>query len=97
MPDEITPETFVDHVNKTFRVICVEGTLDVELTEVMVHEDPGIEGLRQPFTLIFRGPKDRVLSEGLYKVENDDAGSVDLYVIPIMSPGDYQDYQVVFN
>ena len=96
MPEDITHEMFVDHVEKTFRVHCGDEFLDVELTEVDVRERP-IEELRQPFTLIFRGPKDRTLREGLYKVENEDVGTVELYIIPIISVGDRQDYQVVFS
>lgn len=97
MPDEITHEMFLDHVAKTFRVHCGEEVLDVELTEVDVGEAPSVEGLRQPFTLIFRGPKERILREGLYKVDHEDVGAFELYVIPIITVGDRQDYQVIFN
>ena len=97
MPEEITHEMFADHLEKTFRIHCGDEFLDVELTEVEVREGQAIEGLRQPFTLIFRGPKDRTLGEGLYKVENEDVGTVELYIIPIITVGDRQNYQVVFN
>ena len=53
--------------------------------------------MRHPFTLIFQGSKDRVLPEGSYEVESDAAGPWTLYLIPIISLGDRQSYQVVFN
>ena len=53
--------------------------------------------MRRAFTLIFKGPKDRVLREGNYEVENDEAGKHQLYIIPIASVGELQSYQSVFN
>ncbi|WP_315837400.1 DUF6916 family protein [Bradyrhizobium prioriisuperbiae] len=54
---------------------------------------------RYPFTLIFRGPKERdVLPEGLYDCEIEGGPTVTIYVAPIMTPQpDCQDYQAVFN
>lgn len=98
MPREITPETFTPHVNTTFRVQNEGATFELELTEVEPHKQgPPTEGMRRPFTLIFKGPKDHVLPEGLHQLQNSATGPLPLYVIPIISMGDCQSYQVVFN
>lgn len=98
MPQEITVETFAPHVNTTFRIGCQGEPFELELTEVEAQKQgPPIEGMRHPFTLIFKGPKDRLLPEGHYEVESDATGPWPLYLIPIISLGDRQSYQVVFN
>jgi hypothetical protein len=62
-------------------------------------EFPGWERMaRKPFSLIFRGPRQPVLSEGLYAVEYADGPTLMLYVIPILTAApDHQEYQVAFN
>ena len=89
MTESISHENFSGHRNALFRVDVAETSLELELVEVEVGKsiDPS---LREPFTLIFRGPKDSILAEGSYNVSNDDAGSFVLYIIPIVSPGDQQ-------
>ena len=96
MTESISHENFSGHLNASFRIDVAETSLELELVEVEVGKsiDPS---LREPFTLIFQGPKDSILPEGIYNVSNDGAGSFDLYIIPIVSPGDLQSYQVIFN
>ena len=96
MTENISHENFSGHLNALFRVEVAETSLELELVEVEVGNaiDPS---LREPFTLIFQGPKDSILAEGIHTVSNDSAGSFDLYTIPIVSLGDQQLYQVIFN
>lgn len=99
--EDLTHETFSKRVNETFHAHAAEDTLDLELVEVDVSDQltqPEIEGLRHPFILIFRGPREKILSEGMYRIENETLGELELYVIPILTASpDHQDYQVVFN
>ncbi len=96
MTETISHENFSGHLNALFRVEVAETSLELELVEVEVGKsiDPS---LREPFTLIFQGPKDSIFTEGIYNVSNDDAGSFELYIIPIVSLGDQQLYQSIFN
>jgi len=96
MTETISHENFSGHLNALFRVDVAETSLEFELVEVETHKsiDPS---LREPFTLIFQGPKDPILAEGIYTLSNDGAGSFELYIIPIVSHGDRQSYQVIFN
>ena len=96
MTEKITHENFSGHLNALFRIEVAETSLELELVEVEVGK-PIDPSLSEPFTLIFQGPKDSILAEGIHNVSNDDAGSFDLYIIPIVSPGDQQSYQVIFN
>ena len=96
MTENISHENFSGHLNELFRVEVAETSLELELVEVEVGQ-PIDASQREPFTLIFQGPKDSILAEGIHTVSNDSAGSFDLYTIPIISLGDHQLYQVIFN
>jgi hypothetical protein len=53
---------------------------------------------RIPFSLIFEGPRNRIVPEGLYRLAAEGGADFELYVIPIMTASDdRQDYEVVFN
>ncbi len=96
MAEKISHENFSGHLNALFRVEVAETSLELELVEVEVGK-PIDASLRDPFTLIFQGPKDSILAEGSHNLSNDDAGSFELYIIPIVSLGDQQLYQSIFN
>ncbi len=96
MTEKISHENFSGHLNALFRVEVAETSLELELVEVEVGKAIDAS-LREPFTLIFQGPKDSILAEGSHNLSNDDAGSFELYIIPIVSHGDKQSYQAIFN
>ena len=96
MTENISHENFSGHLNALFRVDVAETSLELELVEVEVGKSIDASQ-REPFTLIFQGPKDSILAEGTHTVSNDSAGSFDLYTIPIISLGEQQLYQVIFN
>jgi hypothetical protein len=95
MTEQLTPESFLPHVDKTFRVKGGRHALKLDRVEV----PSNIAGFsRQPFNLIFSGPPGDVLREGMYTLDVDGGPSFDLYVIPIQTPAlGRQDYQAVFN
>jgi hypothetical protein len=99
MTGQLTPETFLPHLDKAFRV--KGGRHVLTLTGVDVPRLEAQEAARvprQPFTLIFRGPPGDVLREGLHCLEIESGPTVELYVIPIQTfARDRQDYQAAFN
>lgn len=63
-----------------------------------VHPQGSMPGAaRQAITLIFLDLKDKLLPEGLHRFSHDDLGEIDLYLIPILSTGERQAYQSIFN
>jgi hypothetical protein len=99
MTEQLTHEAFLPLLKKVFHV--KDGRHALTLSRVDVHRisDREAAGLpRQPFTLIFDGPPQDVLREGLYALEVSDGPAFELYVIPVQTfVRDRQDYQVVFN
>jgi hypothetical protein len=75
------------------------GSLEIVLDRIDRREYPGWERVkRKPFSLIFRGPRQPVLPEGLHPIAIAKGPTLTLYVIPIFTAaGDHQEYQVVFN
>ena len=95
MTEQLTPETFLPHVDKTF---CVKGGRHA-LKLHRVDAPSSTAGFsRPPFNLIFSGPPGDVLREGMYTFEVDGGPSFDLYVMPVHTPAlGQQDYQAAFN
>ncbi len=99
MSELLTSDDFLPHVNKVFRVRG--GHHALTLTRVDARRRDEFErtfGPRDPFNLIFRGPPNDLLREGLYTLDVDGGPPFELYVIPIQTPArDRQDYQAPFN
>jgi hypothetical protein len=97
MTEEISPQLFLPHVDKPFRV--KGGRHVLTLTHVDMPAGAHLEGApRPPFNLIFSGPPGDILREGLYTLEIEDGPSFDLYVMPVQTPQlGRQDYQAMFN
>jgi hypothetical protein len=94
MAEIMTPQHFMPHVEKAFRV--KGGHHAFTLAQVEVSGEKG--GPRQSFNLIFSGPPGDVLPEGLYMLEVADGPQFELYVMPIHTPDPgRQNYQSAFN
>lgn len=90
-------EDFTPHLNKLFRFEGRHHAL--RLAQIDVSDLPHAPELtHKPFTLIFHGPKQDIMPEGLYVAEVEDGPRFDLYIMPIHTRApDRQDYQAVFN
>ena len=99
MVETLTPEHFLPHVNKVFRVRGGRHALTLTRVEMRPLADWEAKIVpRQPFNLIFSGPAGDVLRAGLYAVEVEDGPTFDLYVMPVFTPKPgHQDYQSSFN
>jgi hypothetical protein len=94
MPEMLTADHFMPHVEKVFRV--KGGRHALTLAHVEVSGAKGWE--RQPFNLIFSGPPGDVLPAGMYVLEVVDGPQFELYIMPIHTPEKgRQDYQSAFN
>jgi len=73
--------------------IAPEGSppFDVELVEVT--ETPREPGGRAPFSLEFQGGPNPPLPQRIYRVEHDDLGAIEIFLVPIASDR----YEAVFS
>jgi hypothetical protein len=91
-------DEFEPHVGKLFHFRGTRYALPLD--RIVSDGKPIAPGAkRQPFILIFRGPKEgEFLPEGLYECEVEGGPTYHLYVNPIHTPqSNRQEYQAAFN
>jgi uncharacterized protein DUF6916 len=100
---EFTAHTFRPRIGDVFQFELGEGgELELELVEV---EEGGLEateaakaaGLREPFSILFRGPLEPLLPQGTYSVKQKQVGAFPLFIVPISQDEADTRYQAVFG
>ena len=95
MPEILRQEDFAPHVDKAFRFEGWHGTLRLVRIEPLAHV---IESIRPPFILIFQGPRNDILPEGIHAASVENGPRFAFHIMPIHTPaGEQQEYQAVFN
>ena len=102
--DQFKLETFAPLVGSKFRVYTeAAGFIELELveaTEFRGHGSkpaPGTGLMQESFSVIFGGPDNRLLPQGMYAFEHEGLGRFELFIVPVgRKPGVFQ-YQAVFN
>ena len=93
--DELSASVFAAQLDTEFRV-AFEGVPPVALELFEVTEgDPA--SAQEHFSLVFRGAHDRVLSQGMCRMEHAELGAVVLFIVPIGPDSRGMRYQAVFN
>ena len=97
--EDLQADDFAQCVDQKF-LIHVEGSepLEAQLIEVrgLGASDENLER-RSPFSLIFRGPPDLSLEQGIFKVENASLGELDLFIVTIGPDDEGMRHEVIFN
>lgn len=57
--------------------------MKAELVEVTEHPRAALGSFRTPFALVFHGPSEPVLPQGMYRLEHQDLGVLELFLVPI--------------
>lgn len=97
MLDQLTKETFDARKGDTFRLTDEHvGELPLVLAEVLTNGLRGGGG-RQQFSLHFHGPGEPLLPQRIYRLENDAAGALDLFLVPVGRDDDSVVYEAVFT
>jgi hypothetical protein len=91
---------FLEQIGKTFRLPLTDGpVLDLVLVEARsLSSRAGNPGRRRdPFSLLFRGPKAPVLPQRIYPLENEAFGRLEIFLVPIGADADGVKYEAIFN
>jgi hypothetical protein len=105
MPDleSLEAATFEPHRATVFYLQTGGEPLPLELVEVQrarYADDPaavGPNGRRQPFSLVFRGPRSPYARQGTYLLEHDGLGSVSIFLVPLGPDASGMRYEAVFS
>lgn len=99
----LSQSDFTLHLGSRFQMQPASGsTFDVELVEVTGGR-PGPSGddantsVRKPFSLVFRGPLDCHLPQGIHTVLHDTLGKLELFLVPIGPDREGMRFETVFN
>jgi hypothetical protein len=94
----LTASHFQRHMGSSFR-LRADDVVDVELLEVdEVGVGPGAPPeTRAPFSIVFLGPRDPVLAQRIYRLEHEELGTLDLFLVPIGRDDAGVRYEAVFT
>jgi hypothetical protein len=95
----LTGSYFRRHVGSSFR-LRADDVVDVELIEVdevAVGSGAPPQTARAPFSIVFLGPREPVLPQRIYRLEHDELGTLDLFLVPIARGDAGVRYEAVFT
>jgi hypothetical protein len=103
MSDYLRAGTFSTQLNTPFRIQLSPVTaMEVELVEVtekgVLDGQQRLTAARQErFSLVFRGPPEERLQQGMYQMQHDQLGAFDLFLVPVGRDHYGVYYEAVFN
>lgn len=99
MLEKLQGELFSAHIDTTFRVFFSDdASTEAVLIKVEgLHGDTPEESERQPFSLIFRCPKDSVVEQKVYRIEHGVLDAMELFLVPIGPDKEGMLYEAVFS
>jgi hypothetical protein len=102
MLDTLTVAMFAECLGTTFRIRTEpEVVLEIVLLEAnALTARGGSRGgamRREPFSLIFRGPRGPWLPQRIHRLEHDKLGTLDIFLVPIGPDEQGMRYEAIFN
>src|SRR5687768_12254749 len=95
MEAALTHETFAKQANTEFQVPIDENTaVPLELINV---SELKLYPQQEEFALLFRGPLNMFLSQGIRFFKHDQMGQFELFIVPIRKDEQGFYYEAVFN
>jgi len=95
MEASLTHEVFTQNVNTKFQVQIDESIgVQLELTEV---SELKLYPAQEEFAIVFRGPLDKFLGQGLRSFTHDQMGQFELFIVPVRQDEQGFYYEAVFN
>ena len=90
--DTLTAADFAELRGDRFQ-IAPDDASPFEAELVKVTEIPREPGGRAPFSIVFRGGPDPPLPQRIYRVEHDELGAIEVFLVPIAADR----YEAVFT
>ena len=91
----VTLATFEPCVGDTFAIEVPTGAIELVLAKASSAGD--WPGRRQPFDLRFRGPRERILEQAIYRLEHAELGALEIFIVPIGRDATSTTYQAIFT
>jgi hypothetical protein len=95
MEAALTHEAFSKNANTKFQVQVDENTpVELELTEI---SELKLYPSQEEFSLLFRGPLEAFLDQGVRYFKHDQMGEFELFIVPINKDAQGYYYEAIFN
>ena len=92
MSDNLNSKTFSEHLHTAFRVpMAGADPARLELVEVV---ESNLSPAMEQFSVFFLGPP--TLGQGIRRLEHNQMGSFDLFLVPVAAEGDRVRYEAAF-
>jgi Domain of unknown function (DUF6916) len=95
MLENLSRSKFAENVNSAFQLRNTAGQL-LELELIECHEGI-VRSDYENFALLFKGPRDVVLSQRIYELEHPLLGTFALFLVPVKQDDKGTYYESVFN
>ena len=90
-----TQQEFAKHLGTKFQIqVAPEQTIEVELVEV---SDLKQSARQEQFGILFRGPNEFFLPQGTRRLDHQEVGSTELFLVPIKQDQAGFYYEAIFN
>lgn len=97
---ELTLSHFVPHLGSTFSR-SEQGAPDVGLVlnsaTSLAGRHAGEDSRREPFSLVFTGPRDVCLPQSIHPLRHPDIGLLDIFLVPIGIDAAGRRYEAIFS
>jgi hypothetical protein len=98
MLDKLTHQAFQAWLNQKFQIMHSGGTLEVELISCRTLASPRRpDAPREPFSIIFRGPREPVLPQRSYPFAGGPADALEIFIVPIGPDAVGMRYEAIFT
>ena len=95
MEPSLTHAEFTQNTNTKFQVpIDEQKSVELELVQV---SEVKLFPQQEQFTILFRGPLDMFLGQGMQLFKHEQMGEFELFVVPISKDAQSVYYEAVFN
>jgi hypothetical protein len=98
MLEKLTHADFAGRLEQGFRISSETLSIETVLVRAdLLGEGPPPAGRRQPFSLVFRGPREPWLPQRIYRVEHPEIGSFEAFLVPIGPDPSGMRYELIFG
>src|SRR6266496_378658 len=94
----LTEKEFSRHLNSRFKLTIQDQELELELIEVKAYlPQANDQGGMERFSIFFDGPGNFYLPQRLYRLEHEQMGEFEIFLVPIAGDQKGFRYEAVFN
>lgn len=96
MLEPLSIDHFSELVSSEFTAHAAQGSVVLRLLEATTLKASGA-GRAEPFSLIFVGPRDAQLAQGMYALEHAALPGLEVFIVPVGMTEAGVEYQAIFN